>query len=123
MNNKIFISGRVTGDDHYVQKFEAAEVTVKRYYFFDQHGGKVAASTGRFGYEVVNPTTLTFLDLPLYHLPWSAALVVCIWNLIRCSSVYMLGDWQQSRGATIEHKVAKLFNKHIIYQVKPEKQF
>ena len=94
MNNRLFISGRITGDPHYAQKFEAAEVTVLRPWFYDRHGLRVAIDTGRFGYKVYNPLDFTFLGVPLRRCPWWVCMAVCLTKLVRCSTVYMLHDWQ-----------------------------
>ena len=116
MNNKIFISGKITGDPSYPQKFEAAEVVIKRPYFFDRHGVKIAQRKGRFGYIVVNPTDLTFMCLPLAEFPWIVCMAVSISHMLCRSTVYMIHDWKKSRGAKMEHGLAKFFKKHIIYQ-------
>ena len=47
MNNKIFISGRITGDPDYVEKFYQAEKCL------------------RTAYDVVNPCYLQFWGLPM----------------------------------------------------------
>ena len=98
MNNKIFISGRITGDPNCVEKFYQAEKRLKS------------------SYDVVNPCYLQFWGLPLVCYSWRTCMMVCLWNLVKCSTVYMLEDWKESRGARIEHKVAKLFRKKMIYQ-------
>ena len=116
MNNKIFISGRITGDPNYPLKFEAAEAKVLQPGFFDRHGVDAASRLGIFGFKPVSPVDLTFLDMPVRDFPWWVCMVVCLWHLLGCSYVYMLYDWPKSRGARIEHKVARFFRKHIIYQ-------
>ena len=42
-------------------------------------------------------------------------MVVCFFMLLRCSYVYMLADWRDSKGATKEHRWAKIMHKRIIY--------
>lgn len=37
--------------------------------------------------------------------------------LLFCSEIYMLKNWQNSKGAIIEHKIAKLFKKKIHYEM------
>ena len=117
MNNKIFISGRVTGDPSYQYKFNAAEDTVTDPRFFDRHG-VTAAQHGFFGFQPVNPSHLTLLGRPLVASRWSVCMAVCLWHLAGCSHVYALADWRQSRGARIENRTARLLGKHIIYQDK-----
>ena len=43
-------------------------------------------------------------------------MIVCVWRLMGCSYVYCLNDWQESRGARIENRVARMLGKKIIYQ-------
>ena len=117
MNNKLFISGCITSDPHYAQKFESAEIVARKPYFFDRHGREVYKRTHRFGYSVVNPTELYLLDVPLREFPWAICMLVCLWHLAGCSTVYFLRDWKQSRRAQIEHRCAKILRKKIIYQV------
>ena len=116
MNNRVFISGRVTGDPSYPFKFEAACAQVSSPKFFNRHGFEVASRNNVFGFEPVSPVHFSFLDVPLNCWPWSVCMAVCLWHLLGCSHVYFLYDWRLSRGARIEHRVAKLFNKKIIYQ-------
>ena len=95
---KIFISGRITGDPNYVEKFYQSEKRLK------------------VSYEVVNPCYLQFMGLPLVCYSWRTCMLVCFWNLVRCSTVYMLKDWNESRGAKKEHRLAKFLHKRILYQ-------
>lgn len=97
MNNKIFISGRITGDPNYVEKFYQAEKRL------------------RTTYDVVNPCYLQFLGLPLVCYSWSTCMMVCLWNLVKCSTVYFMRGWHESRGCRIEFKVAEMFGKRIIF--------
>lgn len=115
MNNKVFISGKVTGDKNYQQKFEAAAATVRSFEYFDQFGIEVA-KRGGFGFRVVNPTTLTLFRKPMSNYRWGACMAVCLWHLTWCSYVYLLNDWQKSQGARIEYRWAKFLGKIIIHQ-------
>jgi hypothetical protein len=47
---------------------------------------------------------------------WEFAMGECLKILLRCDAIYMLSDWQQSRGARVEHVVAKELGIEIIYQ-------
>ena len=96
---KIFISGRITGDPNYVEKFLQAEKRLK------------------VGWKVVNPCRLHLFGLPMECYSWRICMVVTVWNLIKCSTVYMLRDWKESRGARIEYKIARIFNKRIFFQL------
>lgn len=116
MNNKIYIAGRITGDPNYKAKFKSAEATVKDWRFFELNGKKAALHLGRFGFEAVNPAEFTLLGHDLAECRWSLAMVVCLCRLVRCSYVYMLKDWKQSKMAMIEHRWAIFLGKEIIYQ-------
>ena len=63
--------------------------------------------------EVFNPMKFTA------HLPkkssWSAYMVVCIETLIKCDEIHMLPNWKDSRGALIEHDIAKAYEMKIFY--------
>lgn len=61
------------------------------------------------GYLVVNPTRLC-----KSHWGWYRCMAVCLWNLLWCSHIALLDNWQDSRGARVEYKLAKLLNKKIV---------
>lgn len=116
MNNKIFISGRISGDENYRRKFVAAVRKVEDFCFFDRHGVEVYQRTGEIEYRAVNPVWLRLAGLPVGFYSWRMCMVVCLWHLLWCSTVYMLRDWHESRGARIENKVAMWLGKRIIYE-------
>lgn len=115
MNNKVFISGKITGDKDYEAKFERAEEEVETFAFFDRQGVR-AAQRGYLGFVAVNPTKLTLMGKPTACYRWSVCMAVCLWHLVGCTYVYSLRDWKESRGAKVEHRWAKLLGKKIIYQ-------
>lgn len=94
MNNKIFISGRVSGIKYKTAKYNF--LRAEKYW-------------SRKGYQVVNPTKLCNENWS-----WIRCMIVCLWNLAKCRYVYFMPNYTYSRGAKIEFKVAKLLNK-IIY--------
>lgn len=94
---RCYISGPVTGRD--------IELVRARF-------ARVADSLERRGYMAVNP-----LDNGLpEHAPWEQHMAEDITTLMRCRSIYMLSDWQQSHGARLEHAIAKRCNLQIIYE-------
>lgn len=117
MNNKLYISGKITGDPSYPQKFEAACLVASKKDFYTLYGGDVAKYTTYTSFAPICPTELAFLGVPLHYCPYWACMISCIVAMVRCSSVYFLRDWRGSKGARIEHKIAKLLNKNIIYQI------
>ena len=126
MNNRIYIAGKITGDPDYKEKFRLAEWNINnairrcrdskccrdcRFYcrdyvymckIYDLFPSKI---------EIVNP-----IDFGLAGKSWLVAMIVCLHRLRKCSYVYMLKDWRQSRGARKEHRYAKFLKKRIIYE-------
>ena len=128
MNNKIYIAGKITGDEDYRAKFKYAEAHLtearrwcgntyhnncRNCIFYDRNWCTACRISDVFPHqlEVVNP-----VDFDLEGCPYWLAMLKCLWHLSRCKYVYMLRDWRQSRGAQIEHKWALRLKKQIIYQ-------
>lgn len=84
MDSMIYISGPITGDNAYRQKFKAAAEQLKAR-----------------GYSVVNPAELDDV-LPVDSMTWSQILDHCLDLLGRCDAVVVLPGWQQSRGCNRE---------------------
>ncbi|MGV8135880.1 MAG: DUF4406 domain-containing protein [Mangrovibacterium sp.] len=60
---------------------------------------------------------------PLHHgikndVPWIIHMIVDISLMLTCSTVYLQRNWKNSKGARIEHRIAKFFGLKIIYQHK-----
>ena len=93
---KVYIAGKVTGEDvkSCREKFLQAEYCLKKK-----------------GHSVVNPTKLL---QPTTN--WHNAMRICIKELVDCDCIYMLEDWRESRGARLEHLVAKELGLQIEYQ-------
>ena len=82
---KIYICGQITGVDNYAQTFEQAEQNL------------IAE-----GYEVVNPC-----KLPHKHdKTWKSYMKEDIKAMIDCDAIYLLPNWRESSGATIEFIIA-----------------
>lgn len=94
---KAYISGKITGAEDYEERFEAAE--------------KYLNSKG---YEVVNPVK------KCSHLPensaWSDYMKVCVKELADCTHIYMLKDWNNSKGAIVERWLANSLEIEIIFE-------
>lgn len=93
---KIFISGRVSGlhYDYAYQKFASANKLLEK-----------------MGYKVINPMCICHRNWS-----WIRCMAVCIWNLIQCDAIYMLEDWDLSKGSKIEYRIARMLKKKIIFQ-------
>lgn len=95
--NKIYISGRITGNPEYREQFEKAELSLQNEYY------------------IVNPIKLADFFLPDCT-DWVKFMKLDIKYLLNCTHVYMLKGWEHSRGAKIEHQLAKDLNMTIIYE-------
>jgi Domain of unknown function (DUF4406) len=86
---RIYISGKISGLDHEVAKM-----------YFKGIEEQLAAA----GHIPINP-----MELVPYSpdLTWEDYMKDDIYALLHCSDILMLDNWQESRGARIEHAVAK----------------
>lgn len=85
---KIYISGKITGlpINDVLSTFRAAEAKIRK-----------------FNFTPVSP-----LDNGLpFEAEWADQMGRDIAILLRCEAIYMLPDWQQSEGATIEYLIAR----------------
>ena len=95
---KIYISGKITGltKEEYVSNFLMAEMHLKSQ-----------------GHEVANPVTFVAgIDLEDYP----KLMGKCIEELLRCDAIYMLTNWQDSKGAKTELNTAHIYEKVDIYE-------
>jgi len=82
---KIYICGKVTGDQNYKEKFRKEE---NRLY--------------SHGFEPVNPAA--FISPDAF---WSIAMKTALRAMLLCDGVSLLPDWKKSKGAKIEVQLAK----------------
>jgi hypothetical protein len=97
MNNRIYISGKITGMDEKeaFRIFEDAEKKMKE-----------------LGYNVINP-----MKLPHKHdKSWISYMEDDIEALMKCDSIFMLPNWRESNGARIEHQIALCKKMIILYE-------
>lgn len=81
---------------------------------FEQADKEIA----NLGWEPVNPL---YNGLQAND-PWIAHMAVDLCLLASCRAVYFQRNWKNSRGARIEHRVAKFLRKTIIYQPETDKE-
>jgi len=98
---KIYLSGKITGLPDLVPEllFEEAEYDVRAMYKHTQ-------------VIIVNP-------IKIKHKPkstWEDFMAKDIEALLYCDEIFMLTNWRKSKGAKIEHFIAKQMNKPIHYQ-------
>ena len=91
---KVFISGKISGIEYLVA-----------YGKFCNADRKLSA----MGYEVVNP-----MKICKKHWSWVRCMIKCLWAIYFCDKIYQLPNWQESRGARIEYKWAKLLKKRFV---------
>ena len=97
MNYKyIYISGTISGDPNFEEKFEKA--------------AKRLVELGWNYWYIVNPAKECNQAWP-----WWRCMLKDLRLLWKCGYVAMLPDWNDSRGARIEHSVARWRKKEIIY--------
>lgn len=88
MKPLLYISGPITGDKSYKEKFKAVEQQL----------------TSR-GYAVVNPAELNRV-LPVQDMTWEQIMAVCIDILARCDYLVQLPGWENSLGSQREYGYA-----------------
>ncbi len=99
MNNKIYISGPITGSDNYIEHFAKAEKWLKK-----------------FGYSVINPVKVN-AQLP-EETTYEEYMKMSLVMLEMCEYIYMLDGWENSCGACLERQYALMLGKTIFYQAK-----
>lgn len=112
MNNKVYISGPITGHSDWKMRFDDAERIVDSLVFFERYGNDdLYYKYGYFGFRTVSPA-----DFGDESKSWGCNMIRSIWKLIWCSHVFFMRGWHESRGCRIEHTFADLFGKRIIYE-------
>ena len=91
MKNKIYIAGKVTGED-------LAKCTMKF--------GIAQMELEKAGFEAINPLEV----VGDWKATWEAAMKKCIKALVDCDAVYFLPDARQSPGAMYELEIANKLN-------------
>jgi len=93
--DRVYIAGRVSGLDETTVR---SKFQIRKLYLQEQ------------GYNVFSP-----VDRCKYHWNWFKCMLICIWNLVfRCNKISLLNNWQHSRGAKIEYKIARILRYKII---------
>ena len=92
---KIYISGKITGTTDYMQRFERAEKALSKYI-------------------VINPAKVN-AQLPK-ETTWEEYMQMSMTMLRMCNAIYMLKDWEDSKGARLEYNYAIENNYKIIFE-------
>lgn len=86
---RIYISGPITGVSDYRERFKAAQERIE------------AA-----GHKVINPAELCEV---MPEAGWADYMDMCKMLLMHADALYQLYDWENSKGAVLEHRIAALF--------------
>jgi len=98
---RIYISGQVTGDKNYKYKFKRAEEELSSKYAL-------------FEPKVESMPSKDYLRLNDKN--WDECMIECLKCLDSCDTIYMLRDWEDSKGACIEIGYALGQHKTVIFQ-------
>lgn len=97
MAKRCYISGPITGIADYMERFANVEYDVAE----------------RYGFSVVNPARI-IAEMPP-DTSYEDQMRISIELLRLCDCIYLMGGWNNSRGATFEHEYAKIMGMEIIY--------
>lgn len=97
---KIFISGKITGEPIVgcLNKFDLAAIEITYHYNLR---------------DIIVPLRLPGIHFGISH---EEAMKICLAELETCDAIYMLKDWEESKGAKMEHEKAKELRLEIIYE-------
>lgn len=91
--DRLYISGAVTTDPNFREKFSKVEEFVKAY-----------------GFKPLNP-----VRGEKDGKPWEYYIRKDLRKLMRCDGIVLLSDWKRSRGALLERSVAEALRMKIYY--------
>lgn len=95
---KVYLAGKITGDENYKEKFEEVERKL-----IEDHPALAKA-------EIFNPAKMVLPDFATHE----EIMTVCFMFLRKCDVVYFLPDWKESRGACMERGFANALDITII---------
>lgn len=94
---RIYIAGKITNNPDYINQFAKAEQNlIKR------------------GFEVINPVKNEGAEYKWY-------IDEGLKQLMTCDAIYMLKNWQQSKGASLERRYARTVGLKIIEEERKKK--
>ena len=93
----IYISGKITGDPNYKEKFERVENTLEEL---------------NWVHKIINPAKL---ELP-EGATWEDYMKQDIPFITISDAIFMMKGWRRSKGARLEHYLAKKLGLLIIYE-------
>lgn len=105
---KVYIAGAISG-------LEVEDVKVK----FENAEREVVEMFGSHSPVLTNPFALCdgrYDKSWEKESIWKYCMKICIRELLTCDYIYMLRGWENSRGAKLEHKIARSLGLNILYQ-------
>jgi hypothetical protein len=98
MKTKIYISGKISGiEDEAIELFAKAEKDLQAQ-----------------GHDTINPMTLNHE----HDKSWHSYMKEDVKAMCDCDEIFMLSNWIDSTGATLEHLIANYLGLKITYQTK-----
>mgnify|MGYP003612255497 CR=1 FL=1 len=97
---KIYISGAITGVKEYEKNFERGQNTLL------EQGHRLD--------NIYNPVWFC-RGIPKGS-KWETYMRTCVSILPFCDKIYMLKGWENSKGATEEHRIAKMLGLEVVYE-------
>ena len=94
---RVYISGKITGDPNYKEKFEKAEKHIESL-------GHIPINPAKL--DLVMPKDATYIEF----------IEVCVQLLKFSDIVYFLSDFMDSKGAVYEFELARHFNKKTVFE-------
>lgn len=92
----IYIAGQITGNSNYKLDFKGAEYKIRKY-----KGGQI---------KIINPINVKpFLGIK----KWLFYMIPAFFNVLKSDEVYLISNWNKSRGAKIEYWIAKKTGKTV----------
>lgn len=96
MKTKIYISGKISGiEEQAIELFSNAEKYLQEK-----------------GFETINPMTLNHE----HDKSWHSYMKEDVKAMCDCDEIFMLSNWMDSKGATLEHLIATYLGLKVIYQ-------
>ena len=92
---KLYISGAITGEENYKERFDIAERNLAEFY------------------KVINPTKKVSKETAK---KWEDCMLFDLKLLCECDGIYLLRGWEKSVGATIEKMFAEKMNLFILFE-------
>ena len=98
----IYISGKITNNPNWKEQFKVAEMKLK--------------ASGENN-VIINPEYIgQELEKEIEHPTYKDYMQADLRTLLICNTIYMLSNWKESKGATLEHSIAEALGMEIIYE-------